>query len=149
MTPFDLPSRLGSHATFAAVVDGLPTAILIGDHLGIHYANRSAVSMFGIDPRATGIVPFTDLHAHLRPRCPDTEAPVAPDEHPFTQALRGCAATRELLVDLPDNDGCSAVHCSSVPLWHDRTPIGAIVTHTDVSQLRETSETLRRTNREL
>lgn len=149
MMPFALPSRLGTHVTSVAMVDELPTPIFMGDQYGIHYANRSAIALFGIDPWVTGVVSFAELHAQLRTRCPLTDESMALGDHPFTQALRGSAATRDLLMDLPGQTDGSALQCSGVPLWQDKQPVGAVVTYTDVSQLHRTSKILLRANQEL
>lgn len=128
-------------AELAAVIEGIPDAVLVGDASGIRHANRAAFALLAarsieeVNRRVSG--PGDDV----RVRCATTGEPLPRDRRPFARALRGETVSEELVLQSPLTGEDVVLRTAAAPVRLGGRVTGAVVVSTDVtSQKRDAEE---------
>jgi signal transduction histidine kinase len=118
-------------AELAAVIEGIPDAVLVGDAGGVRHANRAALSMLGarsvqeVSERVHGPADFEVRRATTGEALPR-------DQRPFARALRGETVTEEIVLRSRAGDQI-VVRSAAAPVRLGNRVAGAVVVGTDVT----------------
>ena len=128
-------------AELAAVIEGIPDAVLVGDASGIKHANRAAFALLAatsveeINRRVSG------PGDHIRVRSATTGEPLPRERRPFARALRGETVSEDLVLQSPRTGEDIVLRTAAAPVRLGGRVTGAVVVSTDVtSQKRDTQE---------
>lgn len=128
-------------AELAAVIEGIPDAVLVGDAGGITHANRAAFAMLAarsveeVNRRISG--PADDI----RVRSARTGEPIPRERRPFARALRGETVSDDLILQSPRTGEDIVLRTAAAPVRLGGRVTGAVVVSTDVtSQKRDAQE---------
>jgi signal transduction histidine kinase len=119
-------------AELAAVIEGIPDAVLVGDAAGIRHANKAAFSLLGaasvaeVSRRIHGPGDIHVLNA-------STGKPVAREDRPFAKALRGEASTQELVLRSSPTGPDVVIRSAAAPVRLGERVAAAVVIATDVT----------------
>jgi signal transduction histidine kinase len=120
-------------AELAAVIEGIPDAVLVGDAAGFRHANRAALTLLGarsveeLNRRLNG--PGEDIEM----RQPGTGALVPREQRPFTRALRGETVNEEIAIRNAGADGDLVLRVAAAPVRLGNRVAGAVIVGTDVT----------------
>jgi signal transduction histidine kinase len=128
-------------AELAAVIEGIPDAVIVGDAGGIKHANRAAFAMLAarsvdeVNRRVSG------PGDAIRVRSATTGEPVPRERRPFARALRGETVSEDLVLQSPRTGEDIVLRTAAAPVRLGGRVTGAVVVSTDVtSQKRDARE---------
>jgi PAS domain S-box-containing protein len=124
-------------AELETILDSIPEALYIADHLGIVKVNKSGARLLGFDNPAD--VP-TDVSEILRIRnahAIHTNEPIPYDQSGLRQALQGKRVQYECFIDDPNHPGKKLMlRVASAPIRNrSGTVIGAVSINSDLTEL--------------
>jgi signal transduction histidine kinase len=120
-------------AELRAVLESMSDGVYIGSAEGITLANQAALRQLGyagLDELERRIPALAEA---VRMRDAHTGAPVAPAELPFTRALAGERASRELLVRHRGTGEDRILRCVAAPVVVEGAVAAAVTVHTDIT----------------
>jgi PAS domain S-box-containing protein len=130
------------------VLQSIPDAVFVADARGVHHANRAALELFGVDSVEELNRSAQSLAEVTEARHADTGQPLAPEERPIGQALRGQASAREIMVRHLRSGQDVILHCSVAPVTSGDQIVSAVSACTDITQRKRAEAERERAYRE-
>ena len=126
-------------AELAAVIEGIPDAVLVGDAGGIRHANKATFALLGVrslEEVSRRIHGPDDIHV----RRAGTGEPIAREERPFARALRGETVSEEVMLGSSPADEARVLRTVAAPVWLGGRVTGAVVVAADVTDAKRAAK---------
>lgn len=130
-------------AHLEAILESLPEGIVIGTPQRIERCNEAAVAIAGWRSVNAAAKEPTEFAARMRTRDADSGEPLSAEELPFTRALRGETATRDVLISREDTGEDVIVRMSAAPIRTESRVIGAVSLTSDITSDKHAEELVR------
>jgi PAS domain S-box-containing protein len=118
------------------LLQSIPDAVFVSDSRGVQRANRAALDLLGVESVEQLNRSAQTLSEVIQARNPATRQPLAPDERPFTRALRGATITAEIMARHLRTGEDVILRCSVAPVRSGSQIVGAVGACTDITQRR-------------
>lgn len=119
-------------ALLRATIDAIPDAVYIGTAEGITECNRQALEQLGARSLEELQRDIGELGRAFRIRRERDGPPVAPQDLPFSRALRGEAATLETWATKPSGEDV-LIRCTAAPIRVGGEIVGAVAVNSDLT----------------
>ncbi len=127
-------------AELEAIIHSIPDAVFIGGPQGITRVNQAALDMLGVESIDELTGNLAELGVRLRPRDPETGAPVPDSEQTFRLAELGESLVHDVLVRHAKSGQDHVVRAAAAPIRVEGRVTGAVVIHTDVTERRRSAQ---------
>jgi PAS domain S-box-containing protein len=127
-------------AELDALVESIPSAVLIGDRTGIRRISRKALDLLGFDRREDLGRDIGGVLQQLALRDAATGRPLTRDNNLFARALRGESAEHEVIFRHPKTGQDRVLHSRAVPIRAGEEITGVVLVTTDVTGQRRADE---------
>lgn len=130
-------------AELEAVLQSIPEGVFVGNEDGVTRANQPALKQIGVHSLEDLNGGMEDLVEHLKPRDPETGAPLGLEEQPFVLAFEGMPSPREQIIHPLDGGPERILRCSAAPVRVDGEVVATVTINTDVTVKRRKEAELR------
>ena len=127
-------------AVLDAVIKSIPDAVYVGTEDGISACNAAALEMLGLDDLAELNQSISTLAEKIRTRYAETGERIPPEDEPFTRALRGETAVREVAVRHLKTSRNLVVRSAAAPIRHEGKIVGAVAVNMDITGRKRVQE---------
>ena len=130
-------------AELVAVIQSIPEGVFVGDGGGFTRANRPGLAQLGVERLEELNEDLAHLAERMETRDAATRAPLGMAEQPFSIALEGTPAVREVLLR-PFHGGAERVlRCSAAPIRVNGAVVAAVAINTDITEQKRMESSLR------
>lgn len=126
------------------VIEYWPVAVLLVGRDGGCLPNVNALRLFGLVMNEGTIIAPQRLMTALGLRCGDSKRILMVDEYPSQRALQGEQVLDDFLIHDRRTGAEVTLRCSAQPIRSTGTIVGAMMTWTDISDLRRSTERIQR-----
>lgn len=131
-------------AQLEAVVEAIPSVVLIGDRHRLTMANRAGMELLGLARREDVTADLATLLAPLEIRDRRTGRPLDLEENPYAVAVaQGDVTIRDVLLRHRATGVERVVRAHAGPIRQDGAIVGAVIVVSDLTELNAAMDTLR------